>query len=59
MWTRDNGRGEKNKKQNTERILARVFLSYFHYRKPVKTSASSSHFILLNFLKKPKIKMDT
>lgn len=55
MWTRDNGRGEKN----TERILARVFLSYFHYRKPVKTSASSSHFILLNFLKKPKIKMDT
>lgn len=50
---------KKKKKKNTERILARVFLSYFHYRKPVKTSASSSHFILLNFLKKPKIKMDT
>lgn len=51
--------GVEKKKKNTERILARVFLGYFHYRKPVKTSASSSHFILLNFLKKPKIKMDT
>lgn len=48
--------GVKNK-QKTQRILARVFLSYLHYRKPLKTSASSSHFILLNFLKKPKIKM--
>lgn len=57
MWTRDNGRGEKQtKNNNTERTLARVFLSYLHYRKAVKTSASSSRFILFNFLKKPKIK---